>query len=156
MITESKVVIINPEGKMLPLGRINSLDLHGKLIIEYLKRTYPNIEAFQNLGYDTYLPILFYFCAKTNNALLINTSEKSRKLSCTLVLPDNYKMKLEEIKTLLSIFKDYEYIIEAYPYSDNGWPKFKKEIENVNFKKVMALLDSNLEDDHNTEKKLLM
>lgn len=156
MITESKVVIINPEGKMLPLGRINSLDLHGKLIIEYLKRTYPNIEAFQNLGYDTYLPILFYFCAKTNNALLINTSEKSRKLSCTLVLPDNYKMKLEEIKTLLSIFKDYEYIIEAYPYFDNGWPKFKKEIENVNFKKVMALLDSNLEDDHNTEKKLLM
>ena len=154
MITESKVVIINPEGKMLPLGRINSLDLHGKLIIEYLKRTYPNIEAFQTLGYDTYLPILFYFCAKTNNALLINTSEKSRKLSCTLVLPDNYKMKLEEIKTLLSIFKDY--IIEAYPYSDNGWPKFKKEIENVNFKKVMALLDSNLEDDHNTEKKLLM
>lgn len=156
MVTESKVVIINPEGKMLPLGRINSLDLHGKLIIEYLKRTYPNIEAFQTLGYDTYLPILFYFCAKTNNALLINTSEKSRKLSCTLVLPDNYKMKLEEIKTLLSIFKDYEYIIEAYPYSDNGWPKFKKEIENVNFKKVMALLDSNLEDDHNTEKKLLM
>ena len=92
----------------------------------------------------------------TNNVLLINTSEKSRKLSCTLVLPDNYKTKVGEIKTLLAIFKDYEYIIEAYPYSDNGWPKFKKEIENVNFKKVMALLDSNLEDDHNTEKKLLM
>lgn len=32
MITESKVVIINPEGKMLTLGRINSSDLHGKLI----------------------------------------------------------------------------------------------------------------------------
>lgn len=152
MITESKVVIINPEGKLLPLGRINSSDLHGKLITEYLKTTYPDIENFQTLGYDTYLPILFYFCAKTNNVLLINTSEKSRKLSCTLVLPDNYKTKVGEIKTLLAIFKDYEYIIEAYPYSDNGWPKFKIEIENVNFKKVMTFL----EDNHHLEKKLSM
>ena len=152
MITESKVVIINPEGKMLTLGRINSSDLHGKLITEYLKTTYPNIEAFQKLGYDTYLPILFYFCAMTNNVLLINTSEKSRKLSCTLVLPDNYKTKVGEIKTLLAIFKDYEYISEAYPYSDNGWPKFKIEIENVNFKKVMTFL----EDNHHLEKKLSM
>ena len=85
----------------------------------------------------------------TNNVLLINTSEKSRKLSCTLVLPDNYKTKVGEIKTLLAIFKDYEYIIEAYPYSDNGWPKFKIEIENVNFKKVMTFL----EDNHHLEKK---
>lgn len=98
------------------------------------------------------MPILFYFCAMTNNVLLINTSEKSRKLSCTLVLPDNYKTKVGEIKTLLAIFKDYEYIIEAYPYSDNGWPKFKIEIENANFKKVMTFL----EDNHHLEKKLSM
>lgn len=48
MITESKVVIINSSGKMIPLGRINIGVLHSKILSDYLKETYPDVLAFQD------------------------------------------------------------------------------------------------------------
>lgn len=107
MITESKVVIINSSGKMIPLGRINTGVLHSKILSDYLKETYPNVLAFQDLDYNSWLLVLMYFVAKTGNILLINTTEKLQKLSCTLVLPDDYEKHLQEINSLISFFKDY-------------------------------------------------
>lgn len=106
MITESKVVIINSSGKMIPLGRINIGVLHSKILSDYLKETYPDVLAFQDLDYNSWLLVLMYFVAKTGNILLINTTEKLQKLSCTLVLPDDYEKHLQEINSLISFFKD--------------------------------------------------
>lgn len=53
MITESKVVIINSSGKMIPLGRINIGVLHSKILSDYLKETYPDVLAFQDLDYNS-------------------------------------------------------------------------------------------------------
>ena len=44
MITESKVVIINSSGKMIPLGRINIGVLHSKILSDYLKETHDTSE----------------------------------------------------------------------------------------------------------------
>lgn len=82
-----------------------------------------------------------YFVAKTGNILLINTTEKLQKLSCTLVLPDDYEKHLQEINSLISFFKDYELIIEAYPYAINGVPDFKVEIENISYEKANTTLE---------------
>ncbi len=144
MITESKVVVIDSEGKILPFGRLNSSDLHGQIISKYLKETYPKVKVYQSLDYDTYLPVLFYFCAMESNILLINTSEKSKRPSCTVILPNNYNVNIVKIKELLSFFKDYEFIIEAYPYSDDGFPKFKVEIENISQEETLNTLENGL------------
>ena len=141
MITESKVVIINSSGKMIPLGRINIGVLHSKILSDYLKETYPDVLAFQDLDYNSWLLVLMYFVAKTGNILLINTTEKLQKLSCTLVLPDDYEKHLQEINSLISFFKDYELIIEAYPYAINGVPDFKVEIENISYEKANTTLE---------------
>ena len=140
----------------MPLWRLNSSDLHGQIISKYLKETYSNVSVYQSLDYDTYLPVLFYFCAMEKNILLINTSEKSKRPSCTLILPNNYKDNFAKVKELLSFFGAYEFIIEAYPYSDNGFPRFKVEIENINQKEALTTLENGLDLNNDDVKKLSM
>lgn len=156
MYNENKVVIINSKGEILPLGRLNSSDLHGQIISKYLKETYSNVRVYQSLDYDTYLPVLFYFCAMEENILLINTSEKSKRPSCTLILPNNYKDNLAKVKEVLSFFRTYEFIIEAYPYSDGGFPRFKVEIENINHEETLTTLENGLDLNNDDVKKLSM
>lgn len=82
-----------------------------------------------------------YFVDKTGNILFINTTEKLQKLGCTLVLQDDYEMHLPEINSLISFFKNYELIIEAYPYAINGVPDFKVEVEDIPYEKANITLD---------------
>ena len=98
----------------------------------------------------------FYFCAMEENILLINTSEKSKRPSCTLILPNNYKDNLAKVKEVLSFFRTYEFIIEAYPYSDNCFPKFKVKIENINQKEALTTLENGLDLNNDDVKKLSM
>ena len=81
MITESKVVIINSSGKMIPLGRINIGVLHSKILSDYLKETYPDVLAFQDFKVE--IENISYEKANTTleRFLKLDTLNKTRKLS---------------------------------------------------------------------------
>lgn len=99
------------DGKITYLGYGFNYDYHAECLIDYAKKTYPNISGFENIDYmkEPNLPV--YYLTRLNNIVFANVSVDDEKLGM-LYLPR--AISDEQVKTLLQLLNlvyDFEVMV---------------------------------------------
>ena len=101
---EYKAVIIDNEGKIIPLGNITDT-LHAIPLLDYAKAKYPN-SVFSKLDYMYGVHAINYYLQDLGNIIFLNTSKKIGR-NGILILPKEYENRIGSINDMLSSFEGF-------------------------------------------------
>lgn len=116
---ENKAVIIDNEGKIIPLGNITDI-LHAIPLLDYAKAKYPN-SVFSKLDYMYGVHAINYYLQDLGNIIFLNTSKKIGH-NGILILPKEYENRVGSINDMLSNFEGFHLYIQSNLRLEDGIP----------------------------------
>ena len=109
---EYKAVIIDNEGKIIPLGNITDT-LHAIPLLDYAKAKYPN-SVFSKLDYMYGVHAINYY--------LQDLGSKKIGRNGILILPKEYENRIGYINDMLSSFEGFHLYIQSNLRLEDGIP----------------------------------
>lgn len=134
-------------GKIDMIGNINSNLLHSATILEYGRKYFPDIDAFQKLNVKHTPPTISYYFVELGHVVFCNTTSKDINGKSVktgiFYFPDNISEKLKQIiYKFVNQISDYRIIIVDDLKIVDGllyWQSFQETMETPTPKDLLDL-----------------